>query len=168
VGVGDPVGATGTGDATGWVEVADGSGWAAVGVGVADGVAHPLPPVGLGTGDAEALGTGTGVAVPPFRLVGAVVGLALTLATGSGVALAVATGSGVAQDGVVGVAVAVAVGADGAADALAWAGFLLACTAPVPAVAADAHPASSATPATVPSAAVTRALRVVTFICSSS
>jgi hypothetical protein len=159
VGVGDPVGATeGTGDATGWVAVAEGSVWGAVGVGVAEAVAHPLSLVGVATG----------VPVPPFPLVGAADGLAV--ATGSDVALAVATGSGVAQDGEVGLAVAVAVGADGTADALAWAGFLLACTAPVPAVAADAQPASSATPATVPTAqaAVTCVLRVVTFICSSS
>jgi hypothetical protein len=129
-------------------------------------VAQPLPPVGVATGDAEALGTGTGVAVPPFPLVGAAVGLALALTTGSGVA----------QDGALGVAVGLAVEAVGTADALAWAGFLLACSAPAPApaptpaVAADAQPANSATPATVPTAqaAVTRVLRVVTFICSSS
>jgi len=107
---------------------------------------------------AMAVGTGTGVAA----LVGALTALAVALGTGSGVA----------QDGVVGTGLALAVGAaDGLADALAdGAADLLACAASVPAVAADAHPASSATPVTVPSAqvAVTRVLRVVTFICSSS
>jgi hypothetical protein len=140
------------------------AGLAEVGVGEAEAAAHPLSP----------LGTGTGVAGPAADAVGIAVGLAV--ATGSGVAqdglvgLAEATGSGVPA-GAVGRAVGVPAGAEGAADAEAWwAAFLLAWTAPVPAVAADAQPASSATPATVPSAqaAVPRVLGVVTFICSSS
>ena len=99
------------------------------GTGVAEAVAHPLPPVGAGTGAAVAvaLGIGTGVAEAAFPLVG----------TATGLALALAIGTGVAQDGVVGAADGLAVGATGAAEGLA---DLLACTASVPAVAADAQP----------------------------
>ena len=163
----------------GVVGLADGC--AAVGDGEA--VPHPLGLTGLGADVAVAVGTGTGVAAFPLAgaatalalAVGRGTGLALALATGTGFALAVATGTGVAQDGVVGVADALAVavadglavGAAGAAEGLA---DLLTWAASVPAVAADAHPASSATPVTAPSAqaAVPRFLRVETFICSSS
>jgi hypothetical protein len=152
------------GAAPGAVGLAEGARSAEVGVGVAVAAPQPL----------SLVGTGTGVAGPAADAVGIAVGLAV--ATGSGVAqdglvgLAEATGSGV-PTGAVGLAVGVPAGAEGAADAVAWwAAFLLAWTAPVPAVAADAQPASSATPATVPSAqaAVPRVLGVVTFICSSS
>ena len=180
------------GEVLGVVGLADVDG---MGVGVAE--AQPLALAALGADVAVALGTGTGVAAPAFPLMGTATalalavgratglalalatgtgvalagatgaGVALALATGTGAALAVGTGTGVTQDGVVGIADALAVGATGAAEGLA---DVAACTAPVPAVAADAHPASSATPATLPSAqpAVTRVLRVVTCICSSS
>jgi hypothetical protein len=130
------------------------------GTGVAEPGAHPLALAGAGAA-AVALGIGTGVAAAVFLLVGTATGLALALA------VALAIGTGVAQGGVVGAADALAVGATGAAEGLA---DLPAWAASVPAVAADVQPASSATPVTVPSAqaAVTRFLRVVTFICSSS